>query len=227
MHWPFAFAEKVLEKPPGTKQPLRLPDGSPNPIWTIRMEYTQTWAAMEKMVDAGKVRSLGVSNFTAEQLTHLGSVARIQPAVNQIEVHPYLQQQALVEHCIAVGVKVMAYSPLGSAMNKAPPCGALLEQPAVTAAAAESGRTAGQVLVRWGLQRYAGELVSIPKSATPARIASNLDVTDWRLSDGAMAAIGALECGFRCFISYLKKPDNDRRWHDGVIERGDDSDIVK
>jgi diketogulonate reductase-like aldo/keto reductase len=64
MHWPFAFEQKKLEMPAGTPQPLRLPDGSPNPIWTIRMEYTATWAAMEAMVSTGKVKSIGVSNFT-------------------------------------------------------------------------------------------------------------------------------------------------------------------
>lgn len=92
MHWPFAFKQLKLEQPLGTPQPLRMADGSPNPIWTIKMEYLQTWAVMESMVAAGKVKAIGVSNFTEEQLTHLIGNAKIVPAVNQIELHPYLGQ---------------------------------------------------------------------------------------------------------------------------------------
>lgn len=99
IHWPFAFQEKKLEHPPGQPQPLRLPDGSPNPVFTIRMEYCKTWGALEGFVDSGQCRSIGVSNFTCEQLTHLCSVARILPAVNQVEIHPYLGQTHLLEHC--------------------------------------------------------------------------------------------------------------------------------
>lgn len=86
MHWPFAFAEKKLEKPEGTPQPLRLPDGSPNPIWTIKMEYLATWKEMERFVASGKCKSIGVSNFTKEQLAHLLESCSLAPAVNQFEV---------------------------------------------------------------------------------------------------------------------------------------------
>jgi diketogulonate reductase-like aldo/keto reductase len=88
MHWPFAFKQVKLEQPPGTPKPLRLEDGSPNPIWDIKMEYLRTWKAMESMVGASLVKSIGVSNFTTEQLTHLMGNSRIVPAVNQIELHP-------------------------------------------------------------------------------------------------------------------------------------------
>jgi diketogulonate reductase-like aldo/keto reductase len=85
IHWPFAFKELKLESPPGTPQPLRLPDGSPNPIWTIKMEYLATWQAMEAFVAEGKAKAIGVSNFTAEQVAHLMARATVPPAVNQVK----------------------------------------------------------------------------------------------------------------------------------------------
>jgi len=228
IHWPFAFAEKVLEKPKGVKQPLRLADGSPNPIWTIKCEYTATWKAMEAMVASGKVRSLGVSNFTVEQLEHLGSVAKVPISVNQVELHPYLPQEKLVEYCKKTGITIMGYSPLGSpAVGQPPPDGPLLVR--VEPIAKEVGKTPAQVLVRWALQRYAGALVTIPKSSNPDRIASNAGVYGWSLTNAQMAAVDAISAGsddFRGFISYLKKADNDIKWHDGKVEKGDKSDFV-
>jgi alcohol dehydrogenase (NADP+) len=232
IHWPFAFAEKVLEKPLGTPQPLRLPDGSPNPIWTIKVEYTKTWRALEGFVDAGKTRSIGVSNFTQQQLEHLCSVARIPPAVNQIELHPYLSQRELVNFCEGKGIRVMGYSPLGSsATDRVPEAhgSPLLKHPSVARVAEECGKTPAQVLIRWALQRYATNLISIPKSSNAERIALNVAAGDgsWSLSGEQIAAIDSLDCGFRYFISYLKRPENEKRWHDGeAVETGTDADYV-
>ena len=155
MHWPFAFEQEKLEMPPGTPQPLRLEDGSPNPIWTIRMEYTSTWAAMEGMATAGKVRAIGVSNFTQEQLEHLISVAQVVPAVNQVEIHPYLGQQGLVEYCEGAGIRVMGFSPLGSSADRSPDAHGttLLNHPAIAAIGEARGQSVGQVLIKWGLQQ--------------------------------------------------------------------------
>eukprot|EP00658_Telonema_sp_P-2_P061433 TRINITY_DN50133_c0_g1_i1.p1 TRINITY_DN50133_c0_g1~~TRINITY_DN50133_c0_g1_i1.p1 ORF type:complete len:345 (+),score=77.30 TRINITY_DN50133_c0_g1_i1:178-1212(+) len=228
IHWPFGFAEAVLEKPPGTPQPLRLEGGSPNPVFTIKMEYTQTWAAMEAMVESGKVKSIGVSNFTREQLEHLCSVATIPPAVNQVELHPYCSQQELVKFCEKESIRVMGYSPLGSSAEHAPTEAGhrLLEHPVVGEIAQQRGKTAAQVLIRWGLQRYGTNLISIPKSSNPGRIEQNFHVTDWELTDADMERLDQLNCDFRYFVSYLKTPSNDVRWHDGVIETGTESDFV-
>ena len=228
IHWPFAFGEKKLEKPPGTPQPLRLPDGSPNPIWSIKMEYTQTWKVMENFVNRGQVRSIGVSNFTTvraspslssrpstsastqrirsdlvwvfaqAQLDHLRSVATIPPAVNQVELHPYFQQQEMVAYCAAHRIAVMGYSPLGSSADRFPAAHGttLLNHPTIRELARAAGKTAGQVLIRFGLQRYPDSLVSIPKSSNADRIAQNFDV-DFELSAEAMRKIAALESGFR------------------------------
>jgi len=228
IHWPFAFEEKALEKPPGTSVPLRLPDGTPNPLFTIKMEYCQTWGVMEQMVAAGKVKSIGVSNFTQEQLQHLCDSSQIPPAVNQVELHPYCSQQALMGYCEANGIRMMGYSPLGSSAAHAPPemTQTLLKNETVAQIAEDHGKSVGQVLIRWGLQRFPTNLITIPKSSNEARIAQNAAVLDWELSDAAMEALAQLNCDFRYFMSYLKTPDNNTLWHDGVIESGTDSDFV-
>lgn len=182
---------------------------------------------MEAMVTSGKVRSIGVSNFTVEQLEHLGTVAKLPISVNQIELHPYLPQREMVEYCRKKNIAVMGYAPLGSGgMGRFPTDGPLLSHPTVSKIAAQMGISEGQVLIRWGLQKYPRTLVSIPKSSNGKRLRDNADVFGWDLSDDAMAAIDSLDCGFRCFCSYTKKPDNNQLWHDGKVEVGDDSDFV-
>jgi diketogulonate reductase-like aldo/keto reductase len=111
-------------------------------------------------------------------------------------------------------------------MGRAPPDGQLLSHATVTGIASDMGKSPAQVLVRWALQRYAGTLISIPKSSNPGRIADNADVYDWELSEEAIAALDQLDCGFRCFSSYLKTPENAVMWHDGKVEKGDESDFV-
>lgn len=169
-----------------------------------------------------------MSNFTEAQVQHLIDAADIPPAVNQIEVHPYCAQRPLRAFHAARGVVTMGYSPLGSSAARHPPGhdAVLLAHPVVREVAAAAGRTPAQVLVRWALQSDAN-LVTIPKSSNAARIAQNIDVTAWALSDAAMAQLDGLNCDFRYFISYLKKPDNQRLWHDGVVETGTDADWVR
>lgn len=228
IHWPFAFGEKKLEKPEGVPQPLRMPDGSPNPIWSIRMEYLATWRTLEGMVGAGKVRSIGVSNFSTDQLEHLRTSAKVMPAVNQVELHPYLQQQDMMSYCEEKGIIVMGYSPLGSSAQRSPEAhgSTLLAHPVVVEVAEQVGKSVAQVLIRFGLQKYPKQLVSIPKSSNPERIAANFEVHDWELSSNAMAKLEGLNCDFRYFMSYLKKPDNNVLWHNGQTEQGNDNDWV-
>mmetsp|Transcript_2167 Transcript_2167/g.3047 ORF Transcript_2167/g.3047 Transcript_2167/m.3047 type:complete len:335 (-) Transcript_2167:607-1611(-) len=217
MHWPFAFEQTKLEMPPGTPRPLRLSDGSPNPCFNIKMEYLSTWKAMESMVKSGKVRAIGVSNFTEEQLDHLMKHSAVTPAVNQIELHPYLHQAKLIQYCADAGIAVMGYSPLGSATGRVPSIHGttLLKHPTVCAIAESVGRSTGQVLIRWSVQKGA---ITIPKSSNPSRIQENFGVLNWSLTDDQMAKLDALECGFRNFISYMKRPDNNILWHNGHIE---------
>ena len=153
----------------------------------------ETWEAMEGLVRAGLVRSIGVSNFSAKKLADILSYATIRPAVCQVEAHPYHRNDALVAWCKAQGIHVTAFSPLGSPDSasifpRALPLN-LLEEPAVLGAAARAGRNAGQVLIRWALQH--GTSV-IPKSTSAARIRGNLDVLDWELGAEDYAALCAL-----------------------------------
>ncbi|MBI9113528.1 aldo/keto reductase [Sanguibacter suaedae] len=148
--------------------------------------YVETWRAFEKLYSEGVVRAIGVSNFLPEHLERLLAETDVVPAVNQVEVHPTFQQDAVVAASRAAGLAVEAYSPLGRGDD--------LGDPVVERISREHGVTPGQVVLRWHVQN--GTIV-IPKSATPARIAANADLFDIELSDEEMAAITGLEAGRR------------------------------
>jgi 2,5-diketo-D-gluconate reductase A len=148
--------------------------------------YVETWRAFEKLYAEGAVRAIGVSNFLPEHLERLLAETDVVPAVNQVEVHPTFQQDAVVAASRAAGIAVEAYSPLGRGDD--------LDDPVVDRISREHGVTPGQVVLRWHVQN--GTIV-IPKSATPARIAANVDLFDIELSDEEMAAISGLEAGRR------------------------------
>ena len=144
--------------------------------------YLKTWEAFEKLYADGRVRAIGVSNFLPEHLQRIIDLGGTVPAVNQIELHPALQQRTITEFAGAHGIAIEAWSPLAQ--------GAVLSEPAITTIAARVGRTAAQVVLRWHLQQ--GRIV-IPKSVTPSRIAENFDVLDFTLTDADLAGIDALE----------------------------------
>ena len=148
--------------------------------------YVESWRALERLYADGAVRAVGVSNFLPEHLDALEREGDLTPAVNQIELHPTYQQRDLAEDTRRRGIAVEAYSPLGQAAD--------LEASAVTALAEAHEVSAAQVILRWHLQH--GNIV-IPKSATPARIASNFAVTGFELSAAEMAEVDALEAGNR------------------------------
>ena len=148
--------------------------------------FVDTFKAFAHLRDQGRIRSIGVSNFEPEHLRILVDGTGIVPAVNQIELHPLLQQQELREVHAQQGIATEAWSPLGQ--------GSLLSNPAVTAVAEAHGKTPAQVLIRWHIQL--GNIV-IPKSVTPERIVSNFDVFDFELSDQDMASISSLGDGTR------------------------------
>lgn len=125
---------------------------------------------MEKLLDTGKVRAIGVSNFTKQRLEDLLQKTAVVPAVNQIEAHPYLQQADLLSFCQAKRIQIVAYSPLGNNQTGEP---RTVDDPVVQQLAKETGIDGGQLLASWGIQR--GTVV-LPKSVTPSRIRSNLQV---------------------------------------------------
>ena len=145
-------------------------------------KYVETWRSFEKLYDEGAVRAIGVSNFLPEFLERLLAETDVVPAVNQIEVHPTFQQTHTQDASRAAGIAVEAYSPLGQGKD--------LVDPVVTAIAERLNVSAGQVVLRWHVQQ--GTIV-IPKSVTPERIASNIDLFSFELSDEDMGAISALD----------------------------------
>lgn len=147
-----------------------------------RGKYIDTYKAFEKIYADGRAKAIGVSNFLPEHLDSLIEATSVIPAVNQIELHPQLQQIAAREYHAEQGIATEAWSPLGSGRG-------LLEVPAIIAIAQKHGRTPAQVVLRWHLQL--GNVV-IPKSVTPSRIKENIEVFDFSLDTEDIAAIAAL-----------------------------------
>ncbi|MFE9440282.1 aldo/keto reductase [Streptomyces sp. NPDC006602] len=145
-------------------------------------KYVDTYRAFEKLLADGRVRAIGVSNFLPEHLERLIAETSVIPAVNQIELHPHLQQHVSREYHAEQGIATEAWSPLGQGKG-------LLEVPAIVAIAQKHGRTPAQVVLRWHLQ--VGNVV-IPKSVTASRIKENIEVFDFSLDTEDLAAISAL-----------------------------------
>ena len=153
-----------------------------------------TWKVMENLVDQGYVKHIGVSNFNKRHLKELLACCRIPPVSNEIELHPYLQQNSLVEYCQKKRIEVVAYSPLGKIGYKNTNDPSLIHDAVIIDVANEVNKTPAQVLLRWAIQR--GTKV-IPKSNTPSRIEENFDVTNWELEEIHMNRIKDLDRGFR------------------------------
>ncbi|MFJ5837911.1 aldo/keto reductase [Streptomyces shenzhenensis] len=147
-----------------------------------RGTYVDSYKAFEKLYSDGRVRAIGVSNFLPEHLERLIAETSVIPAVNQIELHPHLQQHAAREYHAEQGIATEAWSPLGQGKG-------LLEVPAIVAIAQKHNRTPAQVVLRWHVQL--GTVV-IPKSVTPSRIRENIEVFDFSLDTEDLAAISAL-----------------------------------
>ncbi|MFC5930529.1 aldo/keto reductase [Cryobacterium melibiosiphilum] len=144
-------------------------------------DYVETWKAMEEMQASGRVKTIGVSNFQQEHLQRLFDETDTVPAVNQIEVHPYLTQEPLRAFNTAHGIVTEAWSPLAQ--------GGVLADPVIAAIAERVGRTTAQVTLRWHLQR--GDVI-FPKSVTQSRVEENFALFDFELTDADLAAIGTL-----------------------------------
>src|SRR4051812_6982297 len=149
--------------------------------------YVDTYKAFEKLHADGRIRAIGVSNFEPDHLERLIAETSVVPAVDQIELHPHLQQAAPREYHAEQGIPPQAWSPLGQGKG-------LLEVPAIVAIAQKHDRTPAQVVLRWHLQL--GNVV-IPKSVTPERIEENFAVFDFHLTEAEMAAIEQLDVGER------------------------------
>src|SRR5215213_1635056 len=155
----------------------------------------EAYRALEALLADGKVRAIGVSNFMADHLTSLLEKAAVVPAVNQIEVHPYFQQREVQAFGAEHGILTQAWSPIGGiTFYRDGSHGSTLQDPLIGQIAEAHGRTPAQVMLRWHLQQ--GRSV-IPKSTRRERIAENIDVVDFELTDEQLAAIDGLDTGRR------------------------------
>ncbi|XP_049879147.1 aldo-keto reductase AKR2E4-like [Pectinophora gossypiella] len=166
-------------------------DGSPDDV-----DYLETWKGMEDAKELGLAKSIGVSNFNATQIDRLIANSKVKPAVNQVEVNPTLTQEPLVSHCQKLGVAVMAYSPFGFLVTRkrddVPP--PRYDDPALVKIGEKYGKTTGQVVLRYLVDRG---LIPIPKSANKERIAQNINLFDFKLTEEEIATISAFNKNIR------------------------------
>jgi len=178
----------------------------------VTTNHAAIWVAMESLVEKGLTKSIGVSNFSKDQVARLLKNCKIRPATNQIEHHVYLQQRDLVDFCQSEKVTVTAYSPLGSKGIAKFNAGAgivrdlpdLMDIPEVKEIAAAHGKSPAQVLLRWIIDTG---VAAIPKSTNPDRLKQNLDVFDFELTAEEVAKLSSLDknirvCDFAFFHGY-------------------------
>ena len=187
MHWPVALRQGVF-----------FPESPSDLLSLEEVPLLETWQAMEACQQAGLIKHIGVSNFSARKIEDLAQEAAIPVVVNQVEAHPYLAQRELVERCAARGVHVTAYSPLGSPdrpdILKKDNEPNLLAHPVIGSVAEKHGATNAQILIAWAVQR--GTSV-IPKSVDPERMSENFAAMDIALDEHDMQALAALDGPYR------------------------------
>ncbi|MEM7187142.1 MAG: aldo/keto reductase, partial [Bacteroidota bacterium] len=198
IHWPVAFQPGSM-MPSSSEEYLPLSEA---PLHT-------TWKAMEQVKDAGYARHIGVSNFSKKKLQDLIPKSRYVPEVNQVEMHPLLQQNELVDYCKDHGIRVTAYSPLGSGDRPPTMKGenepTLMEIPEIKAIAGKHGVSPAQVLINWHTQR---DVAVIPKSTSQHNIEANYKASNVPLDADDMQVISSLDRNFR-FITgtFFDAPD--------------------
>ncbi|UPK90379.1 hypothetical protein LCI18_001314 [Fusarium solani-melongenae] len=209
VHWPIA-AEKDADNKPKIG-----PDGK----YVIKKDLTEnpepTWRAMEELLASGKTRAIGVSNWTIPGLKKLLGFAKVKPAVNQIEIHPFLPNTELVKFCQDNGILPQAYSPLGS-QDQVPTTGEKVRtDKTLNEVADRSGHTLAQVLLAWGLRRGYSVL---PKSSTPSRIESNFQVPT--ISDADFEAVEGVAKGRHTRFVNMKDTFGYDVWPEESPEKG-------
>jgi len=152
-----------------------------------------TWRAMEKLYKEKRIRAIGVSNFLEHHIDNLIQGSEVKPAVDQVEMHPYLQQRSVLLHNREIGIQTESWAPIAK--------GTVLQEENVLTMAAKYGKTPAQVVLRWGLQLG---VVLIPKSIHKDRIIENTKIFDFELTQQEMVQIDSLECNKR----FGSHPDN-------------------
>lgn len=157
--------------------------------WPVPHCYCNTWKEMEKLYEEGLARAIGVCNFRPEDLENLMKQANIVPSVNQVEMHPYLQQPALVEYCQAHNIRMESWGTFTAGQTE------LLRDPVLIEIGKLYQKSSAQVILRWLYQRG---IVSLVKSANSQRQMQNQDIFDFTLTDADMRRIAAMDCNHRC-----------------------------
>lgn len=216
--------------------PIRIQKGTMFiPENLIPTDIPATWGAMEKLYHAGKARAIGVSNFSCKKVQDLLAVARVPPAVNQVECHPVWQQDKLRKLCQSTGVHLSAYSPLGSPGSPGYSGPNVLSNPVVMSVAERLQKTPAQVALRWGIQM--GQSV-LPKSADRTRIGENFDIFDWSIPHDLMAKFSAIKQVRLLKVEFVVHPnsgyntledlwDGEVEYEDERTENQDHSDFLR
>jgi diketogulonate reductase-like aldo/keto reductase len=197
IHWPHAFKAGGALLPKNEDGTVQYDEETP---------ITETWAAMEDLVETKLVRSIGISNFNAKQVQAVCEMCKIKPAMQQVERHPYFDQNQLMKVCADLGIPLTAYCPLGSADNpgRKPDDPVLLQDKVLAEIGEKYGKTAAQVALRWEVETG---VVVIPKSVSPARIAQNLDICDFQLTQEDLDKIATINRNWRCNEPVIKIGD--------------------
>jgi len=198
IHWPVCF--KLNEKKEN------MPKNEDGSMQYDVVPFEETWRELEKLVDEGLVKAIGLSNFNSQQVDEVMGFARIKPAVLQVECHPYLNQEPLIEHCRKHNIVITAYSPLGSpdrpwAKEGEP---SLLDDPKIKAVADKFGKSNAHVCIRFQIQRG---VVVIPKSVTPSRIEDNMKVFDFEMTEEDLNVVRGFHNGWRACVPAIPGPD--------------------
>lgn len=149
----------------------------------------ETWGELESLVSMGKIKSIGVSNYTESHLTDLLSYCKIKPTVNQVEFHPMCYQKSLLDFCKQNSIYLQAYSSLGSSQSNPPGWTVLFGNEIVKSLASKYNKTIPQILLRWGLQH---DCLLIPKTSKIENLRPNLDIFDFTIDDGDMEKLNSL-----------------------------------
>lgn len=149
--------------------------------WPVVGRYVESWKALEKLYQDGRVRAIGLSNFQIHQIEDILAICKVKPMLNQVEFHPRLRQADLHQFCVKNQIQLQAWAPLMQ--------GKALVIPEIVDIAEKYGKSPAQILIRWDLQH---EVITIPKSITPHRISDNSQVFDFQISEEDMASIDSL-----------------------------------
>ncbi|GIY49718.1 aldo-keto reductase family 1 member A1, partial [Caerostris extrusa] len=175
---------------------------------TENMDFKETWKAMEECYEKGLVKSIGLSNFNSEQIKTILSICKVKPTVLQVECHPYLNQNKLIEFCKKHDIIVTAYSPLGSPDRPwvKPDEPSVMGDPRIKEIAERHKKSPAQILLKFNVQRG---VIVIPKSVTEERIRTNFEIFDFELTHEEMRLIGNFTENYRyCHLNWLKNDVN-------------------